>query len=1252
MKLRFFALNSESGAAISGCQVRACVSIGKRSAASDRTGRTVSSVSAQAKQLRSIRTISGSAIAELVEGLVSTIAQIAETEGALVLATARTDRCGYGRIDLDKASGRGKDFFQILTIAAAYSDRIDLYLDIDGEPAARHSVFDGTFLKIIGKIIQSSQYAASTDVATRVQIVEDAIDARGAAYELRGGADTVCGPQGHVADPDVLDYQYSPQSFVSRRDIIVGADGCEHLNPATLPLRQYPIYHVVVHHPEAGELKPAKAALKDKLPHKTQALPSVDGNPASDRDVRWGKILEFDQTWTSLGHSLGEVKYSLPLAPGEAVKVAIIDWKRQDAASRLGDNASNDELRHEQSVDRDIDDIVKGRVREKTSGETFMAGLAAAIDFQVPQSGVSGAVRPAIGYGTSNTKGNRDLKGEAHQNIHVGTVQRSNLARTQNSSVIVQATQSESNYLSTRIVANMNRGHSLTILYYEVLRHIAVRTAFRRSDHAVLVPVAMLTFTKELAMRFRAQIEPVLLDRKYSSGFDAIERLAAGIADPVVPPPPPFGGPPTATGPTAGTSPVMATRFTVTFKTGWRSTPNGQSYNAPADTAGAVRVVARMSDGTEIEIARLDTMPVVYENFGYIFNVARRDALSLGNVPALAVHGQNNYKWTVSYDDPNTKGFCFATYIADISPIDLRKVASYVVYWTGINDLDGWNLQDATISPMLQNGPFTMARYQYPGSAGELFGYGSDGRRTLQNNRGIPLINLNALDAATPASPPQTGTIPPPTGGPTTVSQKTTPPPSSQQLTDLLVNHLNANQYYYSAQVWLNMDARERRLRLASAYEELLGGMSELPFAMSGNHLAFRYSGALPVDAAKMLADDPEDTQELESIVTLPTPGIFAEAHLGHCNAAEKRDITRYWSVDELPVSLLPNIDTLKPGHIGEIPNLTPDQMAPSQLGIQGLPELPAPGAALAKAFELLGKPDIFRDMSARAEVAQVMGELIKSAKPPEIGGSGSKATTGKSGDDSPTKPTPKPGEGEKSAAGASLKDYNVDGFSLVPDIKNFVKDLGLTGFDAIEFAKEHVRRPTPTPTPTQPKQRNIPVTLMFLTNFGKPHDCICDLKIDCGSKRLIAERIDTVYSGGSHSYLVNLPVAPDDQNFAVFITNCQFADPFDIYTSQFAGTGFFQITKDTTSVVLKVAMLAEKEELVVEENQTTQTALGLLANRKFGANVDFEKVIKVLAETVVQLDIKRTWTTAATTTRKFNLSNPTTGLEIVLFRN
>lgn len=967
MRLRFFVIDRNDGAPLPGRMVRAIFAPGTGKGSGKAEGQpNASDLKKNVAKKKDDPQVS----AALLSLIGQTFEKLAGAAGTpeITVGSTRTDREGYGRIDIpadDDAIATATGLLLLL----ATTGEIDFRLVVEGDPDATADILDNGLIQLLGASNIETLLANQQLVSGLLEKLEHFLDKDRRSFVLHADPATVRQPEGRVEDPDPLDYAASPGSFVARRDIKTGdgEDGCEHITPARLPLRSYPIYQVVVYD------QTEKAG--------TETLPSVTADPPIDTRVRWGRIYEFEQSWTALGHSLGEVKYSLALAPGEAVKVAVIDWRRDDAANRLGSNASKDELVHEQSVDRDIEDIVNGRVSEQQSGESFMAGLAGALDFTIPQYGISAAGRHSIGFGMSATRGNRDVSADAQQNVHLKTVQRTNLARSQNSSVVVQATQAEANTLSTRIVANMNRGHALTILYYEVLRHLAVRTEYRKADPAVLIPVQPILFDKDLALRYRAQLEPQLPDRKYALGFDAIERMNAGLSQTAAPAPkqePIVVPQPSATGETS----VFATQFEVQLKTGWRWRAN--TYGAPPDLGGSFQVVARLNDGTEIEIASLDHMPIATEQFRHIFNVR-----NLGIGSTLGKNGN----WAISFDQDKNPEFCFATYTSNVAPIDLTKLQSFVVKWQPApwpaTGFDGWNLKEAKVTPLLSSGPLLLGQYVYALSTGERFGNGADGQRTTNNNQGIPLVNTDKLKP--PASPaPTSGTSPSPGASNTFNTGNTvTNRPDDVKLADLLVQHLNANRYLYSAAVWLGMDPRERRLRIAQFAGPLMAGMSELPFAMSGNHLAFRYSGELPSGVAATLPAPETKLKPRENVVTLPTRGIFAEAHLGHCNAAEKRDVTRLWNFDELPVSLLPNIDTLTAGPRGSAPTLTPDSMGPSSLGVAPTPSLPGPGEAIADALKLLATPDIFRDQSTRDQVAEIMGKLIESAQPPKLSGDG-----------------------------------------------------------------------------------------------------------------------------------------------------------------------------------------------------------------------------------------------------------------------
>jgi len=114
-----------------------------------------------------------------------------------------------------------------------------------------------------------------------------------------------------------------------------------------------------------------------------------------------------------------------------------------------------------------------------------------------------------------------------------------------------------------------------------------------------------------------------------------------------------------------------------------------------------------------------------------------------------------------------------------------------------------------------------------------------------------------------------------------------------------------------------------------------------------------------------------------ERLITLPTRGVFAEGKLGHCNISEEIDNTRFWKWEEHPIPIeAPGINPVTP--IQPQPqqvNATPTAFPQPLVNIVNPSPAPDP-TGLTAALSLLGTPNIFRDMSGRQEVADLLKKL------------------------------------------------------------------------------------------------------------------------------------------------------------------------------------------------------------------------------------------------------------------------------------
>ena len=76
--------------------------------------------------------------------------------------------------------------------------------------------------------------------------------------------------------------------------------------------------------------------------------------------IAHGHLLRFKQEWVADGYSMGNLLYSLPLAPGQKKQIAVVDWERKETTTRDEFRESRDSLEAMVDRDRDISEIVSG----------------------------------------------------------------------------------------------------------------------------------------------------------------------------------------------------------------------------------------------------------------------------------------------------------------------------------------------------------------------------------------------------------------------------------------------------------------------------------------------------------------------------------------------------------------------------------------------------------------------------------------------------------------------------------------------------------------------------------------------------------------------------------------------------------------------------------------------------------------------------------------------------------------------------
>ena len=727
-------------------------------------------------------------------------------------------------------------------------------------------------------------------------------------------------------DPDPLDWYVSSESFTVDPSLLLGEDGCEELLHSREAERIFRFVQLVRDGNEPIELRPVQEQASCESSMEQSEFPAGGTRLSSEgvRCYRLGAMFEYEISWEPLGHSLGRVVYSLPLAPCESVNIAVIEWQRKDEVSRTEDSSHTEQLQHIQRRDRLIEETVRASLNEKQLGGSFMGGFGAS------GSSSSFGGSGALGGSVAGSRGSRRLASDTSQEIVDQLTQTSSALSRLNSTIVLQATQAEHETLQTRTVTNHNHCHALTLLYYEVVRHYLVRVRLARKQDVVFVKYLyindfqeriltdagyqMLTeFNVPAAVRYRRILREVLLNGSLGPCFAALEKLYCAQSDAV------------ARERTAAipTDDYEMGRLEVRFTTG------GQGLDGHSDFIRIYLI-------TEAVLEEDRRIPLWHDgSYGPFMEPlpGTRDRLyryhhfpdGLKSGPGFIAGGEDIYTLT----------------------------SAHRICWGRVRGIEiecdnPWDLQRLQVRTAHEDHVWTMVEED----VNHLFG-----DTASERVRGLGVAPYG------PATP-----------------EEVLGPLERCCVTGLL-EHLNANKTYYMRAIWVNQDAEERA-RVFEQYQfsitdeqgsRLTDFIENRIVGVTGDYVAFPLTVTSFADSLATEGDN-----ESERIITLPTRGVFAETKLSHCNACETRDVTRYWDWSESPCPKAPKIAPIEAGdRARDIPSVTPGIEGDSNINIVTAPSAPAPSGTSA-ALEAMAAANIFRDMSASKELAGLLGTLAE----------------------------------------------------------------------------------------------------------------------------------------------------------------------------------------------------------------------------------------------------------------------------------
>lgn len=261
-----------------------------------------------------------------------------------------------------------------------------------------------------------------------------------------------------------------------------------------------------------------------------------------------GYVLNMAQVWKYDGLTLGNLLYSLPLAPGEQQRIAVSE-RRATASVREQEHLSIAEqqqssLREDASTSAVFESAFNERVTASNtqSGEAsspgggigglfgalvggiagFVAGgPAGALALGTAGGAIGASVGASIGgvgsKGTSSSSlsGARSFNARAAEEMHRSVERQASARRSAGRTAIRLATATETESVTTKVITNHNKMHALTIQYWEVLRKFVSTTEVEGCTLVCFVPLDLvrflpagqpLTLTSETTVDTRAKL--------------------------------------------------------------------------------------------------------------------------------------------------------------------------------------------------------------------------------------------------------------------------------------------------------------------------------------------------------------------------------------------------------------------------------------------------------------------------------------------------------------------------------------------------------------------------------------------------------------------------------------------------------------------------------------------------------------------------------------------------------------------------
>ena len=208
-----------------------------------------------------------------------------------------------------------------------------------------------------------------------------------------------------------------------------------------------------------------------------------------------GYILSMQQEWRPTKFSLGDMLYSVALAPGEEQRIIMTERSEN---YQVADMESLSDLESESflsSQSNSVNSVFVSSMLETLYGKTHMESKTKSAGTGLIASLFAASNKlTTTAFSESEQNSHRDETSAMSERLHETVARRANKQRVSNRTGIRSATSNESSAVISKIIANHNHSHALTMQYWEVVRDYTISSRINDVNLVCYVPFKPIPF--------------------------------------------------------------------------------------------------------------------------------------------------------------------------------------------------------------------------------------------------------------------------------------------------------------------------------------------------------------------------------------------------------------------------------------------------------------------------------------------------------------------------------------------------------------------------------------------------------------------------------------------------------------------------------------------------------------------------------------------------------------------------------------